>query len=523
MADQTPPILGTLTISKLKAVAAARGIDISSCKYKKDYVARLAASGLTEEDIRSALEGSGDRPVTATDAEMDDISDELHEIADRPTDAKDLPSAEDDEVERGIDQALLMKPSFFEIDSDNERAWNRMMMGDFPEAIALNKEAREKMISRLSVFHVYSAALSIRAAETLLASIANANGGEWDPDIKTALAEAKKAFIEGPPKRREDTLAEIEIISQRAYEAFVKKMGDSEVELRQILTEYSTFGVHTHEPHRLLEIAGQAKQSFNLLEYSKLVNEAKSHAERARHARVLAIDDQFEDVRTAIDAARDAGVDVSSDEKDLSKARKAFDAKEFRRATELLAAIELAVDSAHSTRVRERQVAVKEISEISESLAMSEPELEEAAMYGMNVQEGLLFVRGTKKALDEKDIVTASKLSRKVRRLTKSMEKELEQKRLEQGVLRHVDDVNCGKCGKPTLFSHPDGSQKCSECGHSFVISQDSPVELDDTSEDPRGEQPEKDATRKDDVKPQAALAKAPGDGKKRKGLFRRG
>ncbi len=522
MADEIPPILSTLTISKLKAVAAAHGIDLSSCKYKKDYVSRIAASGLTEETIRSTLEGSSS-PASA-DQEMDVISDELHEIADRPSDVKDLPSAQSEEVERGIDQALLMKPSFFEIDSDNERAWNRMLMGDFPEAIQLNKEAREKIISRLSVFHVYSAALSIRAAETLLASIANAHGGEWDPNVKTALAEAKKAFIEGPPKRREETLAEIELISRTAYEAFIEKMADSEVELKHILSDYSNFGVHTHEPHRLLDIAGQAKQSFNLLEYSKLVQEARSHAERAKQVRVRAIDDQFEDVRTAIEAARDAGVDVSADEKDLKKARKAFESSEFRRATELLSAIELAVDAAHSKRVKEQKVAVREISEISESLAMSEPELEEAAMYGMDVQEGLLFVRDTKQALDEKDIVTASKLSRKVRRLTKSMEKELEQKRLEKGVVKHIDGAKCDECGKESLYSYPDGMQKCRECGHSSGAERDAATAQTD---EPTGtaKSAEEHSTTADSEPARQVAQKTvqPEEKKKRKGFFRRG
>ncbi|MCJ7607536.1 MAG: hypothetical protein MUO94_06805, partial [Thermoplasmata archaeon] len=119
----------------MKTVASTHRIDISSCKYKKDYIARVAASGLSEDDIRSALGDSGDRdvaqPATSSEQEMDHISDELHEIADRPTEASDLPAGEGEDIERAIDQALLMRPSFFEIDSDNERAWNRMMMGDF--------------------------------------------------------------------------------------------------------------------------------------------------------------------------------------------------------------------------------------------------------------------------------------------------------------------------------------------------------------------------------------------------------
>jgi predicted nucleic acid-binding Zn-ribbon protein len=49
------------------------------------------------------------------------------------------------------------------------------------------------------------------------------------------------------------------------------------------------------------------------------------------------------------------------------------------------------------------------------------------------------------------------------------MEKDLDQKRLELGVIKHVDDAKCGKCGQASLYVYPDAYQKCLECGHAFT------------------------------------------------------
>ncbi|HIH00843.1 TPA: hypothetical protein HA259_01955 [Thermoplasmata archaeon] len=439
MTDDLSRMLKALTVAELKSVAEKTGIDVSSCRNKKSYIAALAGAGLTEQQVKSALGAEAEKKGKQAE-EMTEIENDLKEISEKTDGPKEVPEDENVAIERSIDQALLLRPLFFEVDTATEQAWDRMILGDFAEAIALNRNSRSEVIDRLSTFHLYSTALSIRASETMLRQMKDLDHKAIS-QIKTALAEAKLAFMHGPPKRRETTLEELENLISKALRAFIEKSGQAEKDLREALEEYASFGVHVKGPHELLEIAVQAKNSHDVEQYASLIDQARSQAIRAKEARVREIEGTFENVRTAIDAAREAGVDTSQGEAQFDDARKAYRESDFVRATQLLAAIEQAVDGAHLQKVRlDRDVEAKEIAQITSSIQEDEPDLEEAALYGMDVREGLVFVRSTKTALQHRDVVTAAKYSRKVRKLTKSMEKDLEKLRKEHTTKTKVDD-----------------------------------------------------------------------------------
>ncbi len=418
MTNNLTELLGTLTVAELKSVAKRHGIDVSSCRGKKSYMKVLAGADLTRKKVKVALD-------------MEEIEADLKDISEKKAEPGDVPEDENISIERSIDQALHLRPLFFEIDTATEQAWNRMILGDFSEALKLNRDSRSLVIERLSTFHLYSTALSIRASETLLGQVTWSDA-KVSSQLKTALAEAKKAFMNGPPKRRETTLEELENLTTKAFEAFIDKSQETEDDLRNMLEEYSSFGVHVKSSHELLEVATQAKSYSDIEQYAKLMDEARAHAERAKEVRMKEIDNAFEHVRVAIEAAKEAGVKTAEGQAMFTSAKKAFRSSKFAKAMELLASVEQAVDSAHEQRVRQDQgVEAEEIAQITSSLQQAEPDLEEAAMYGMDVRDGLLFVKSTKTALQQRDVVTAAKFSMKVRKLTKSMEKDLEKLREE--------------------------------------------------------------------------------------------
>lgn len=467
MADNLSRRLKALSVSDLRDIAERAGVDVSSCKSKKDLVAALSQSGMTEERLDGHLSDTSGVAKGSVD-EMENVRNDLREISEKPPNAKDVPEDEDMEIERSIDKALLLRPLFFEIDSETEHAWNRMILGDFSEAMRLNINSRSAAVERLTNFYLYSAALSIRAAETLLRDMKGLEP-KMASELRTALAEAKMAFIHGPPKRREETVEEIEALTTKAVEAFITQTFGAEQELRDMLQEYASFGVRTQGSHELLEIALNAKRSYDLGQYSDLLSKAKAQADADREARLREIEDAFEQVGAAIEAAKAAGADTKNEENGLKDAKKAMKRNEFRMAIDMLSAVERTADSAHLERVRsDGAVEAREIEEITSSIRDAEPDLEEAAMYGLDVQAGLVFVRQTKAALEHRDVVAASKYSMRMRKLAKSMEGDIRRLRTERGVAKHVPDAMCGECGKTTLYAYPNGRTKCNECGHAF-------------------------------------------------------
>jgi ribosomal protein L37AE/L43A len=62
-----------------------------------------------------------------------------------------------------------------------------------------------------------------------------------------------------------------------------------------------------------------------------------------------------------------------------------------------------------------------------------------------------------------------------VKEIMDSMEPELDKKRIETGAAKPIEDAKCGKCGAKSLYMFPNEVQKCTDCGHSFVMPQEVP------------------------------------------------
>ncbi|MCU0860275.1 MAG: hypothetical protein MUE55_06795 [Thermoplasmata archaeon] len=514
MSNDAPRHLDGLPVGKLKAIARFHAVDTSSCKSKKDYIGALASAGITEQQVHDALSSdkNGKKEVAGrkdADAAMRDVED----IARKSPEVKVLPAKDDEEVERNIDRALMVRPSFFEVESQVEGAWNHMIMADYHDALKANSQARVRMLDRFSSFQVFSSALSIRAAESIISSLNDAEG-KVDPRLRSALAEAKRAFVDGSPRHREETLEELETLASKAYESFFEGSTKAEAELRTLLADYESFGAQTQESKRLLEIAEQARQAFNVAEYAKLLDDARQAAVGAKERRAAEIDRSFGMARSALHEAREAGAVLAVGEKELTEARDAFDRQAFKRATDLIAAVERTADQAHLERMRDRAAMERQTARVSGEIAGLESTLREAAAYGMDVEEGLLFVSKAKSSFVSRDIVTAAKYVRVVKDRSAAFQGDLDKKRVERGIAKKVEDARCGKCGKEALYSFPNDRRKCMECGHSFsmVVAPLSPtmepIEKPVSSAPQEGGSPEKDEAPAEDTPRKGLLSR---------------
>jgi len=464
MTDDPHNFLNQLTIWKLKTVAEEFGVDVSNCKFKRDYVQKIATKKITEEQVRIVL-SKPKKKGREPEQEVKDIGKEIEAIAKSPMEPLELPRKEEKEIEKHLDEALMLKPALFDVDSKAQAAYSKMILGEYYDALKLNREARLKGLEDFSSFQVYSAAVSIRAADELFAKLVSEKG-QLDPILRTALAEAKRAFINGPPKRREETLEGLEVLSTKAYDAFISNSEKEEAELMGLLADYESFGTRTDESRRYLEIASQAKRSLNIAEHSKLLRDARDRAEHAKGLRTREIKNTFPIVRAATIAAKDAGVDTSSAESRMEDARKAYDDGAFSRAVEMLASIERQVDSAHLEQIRgKRELEARQLESARTTLTTHEPILLEASQYGLEAGEGLVHINTAKTALNRKDAVNAAKHSVRVKDIVQSMEKDIDAKRIDRGVIKLVEGAKCEKCGQEALYAYPDRSEKCVKCG----------------------------------------------------------
>ncbi len=457
--------LNELPIWKLKVVAAEYRIDISACKYKKDFISKIRSKKITEEQVRKALakaKAETERPSE----ELKDIGKDLEMIARRPLEPSETPAHDEQLVERHIDEALTMRPAFFEVDSTSESAMNRMLIGDFNEAIKMNRDARLRCLDSFSTFQVYSAALSIRAVDELLARLPEGMPVA-DSTLKTAVTAAKRAFLNGPPRQREEALESLEALAAKTYEAFVKHSEGDEVELRSLLADYESFGTRTEESRRYLEIAASAKQTFNMEEYSRYVNQARDKAETAKQDRVKEIGGIFHLIAASAAEAKELGADTAVVESNINDARRAYEDGSFKRSVELLASVDRALDGHHVEMMRRRrELEAAQLQKAGGWVAECEPVLAEAASYGFDVKDAQAKLSIAKTALANRDAVNASKYGRYIKETVHRMDRELDNKRLEMGTIRHVDGAKCEECGQESVYEHPNSSKKCMACGY---------------------------------------------------------
>ena len=455
--------LNELPIWKLKVVAAEHKIDVSVCKYKKDYISKIKSKKLTEEQVRKALakaKSVEERPSE----ELKAIGKDLEEIAARPLEPTEMPTHDEELVETHIDEALTMRPSFFEVDSTTESAMNRMLIGDFNEAIKTNREARLKCLDSFSTFQVYSAALAIRAVDELLARLPDSMP-KTDSTLKTAVTAAKRAFLTGPPRQREEALESLESLAAKTYDVFVKHTEGDEVELKNLLSDYESFGTRTEESRRYLEIAASAKQTFNMEEYSRYVNEAREKAEVAKQDRVREIGGIFHLIAASAAEAKELGADTAVVESNIGDARKAYEDGSFKRTVELLASVDRALDGHHVEMLRRRRdLEAVQLQKANAWIVECEPVLAEAASYGFDVKDAQAKLGIAKSALINRDPVNASKYGRYVKDTIQRIDKDLDNKRLELGTIKHVDGAKCEKCGQESLYEYPNSSRKCLTC-----------------------------------------------------------
>lgn len=486
MAEGPGHFLNELTIWKLKALAEAYNIDVSSCRYKRDYIQKISAKKLTEEQVRSSLDRMKNGKETIRNAKGDKaLGRELEAIAKAPLQPPEMPKGDEINVERHLDEALMMKPALFEADSAAEGALSRMILGDYYNAIKLSRDARSKCLENFSRFQIYSTAMSIRAADELFSRIVSEKG-DLDPMLRTALAEAKRAFIDGPPKRREETLENLEVLATKAFDAFLANTEKEEAELRGLLADYESFGTRTEESRRYLEVAGQARQAMNIAEYNKLIESAKTQAEKAKDQRAKEIANSFHIVRAAAAEARDLGIDTSSADKKFAEAKKAFEQGSFKSTVGLLTDIERQVDAAHLEQLKSRKdLEESQLESVRLAIESYEPVFKEASSYGFDVREGSYHIVNARAALARRDAINGVKFGRRIRETGASLDNELDKKRLELGVIKHVDGAKCGKCGHESLYIYPNMRQKCRECGHSFSTSETQGVVASSTEKQP--------------------------------------
>jgi len=114
---------------------------------------------------------------------------------------------------------------------------------------------------------------------------------------------------------------------------------------------------------------------------------------------------------------------------------------------------------------RRRELEAVQLQKASAWVVEYEPVLKEAASYGFDVKDAQAKLAIAKTALVNRDPVNASKYGRYIKDTLHRIEKELDNRRLELGTIKHIEGSKCEKCRQESMYEYPDASRKCLTCG----------------------------------------------------------
>jgi len=462
--------LSDLTVIELRKLARERSIDISGAIRKKELIDKILVWDkapkigtilMPEKDISEAeapeeLKTEGEVVLESEKLERGKLT-EGPKISAKTKEEEKLV-----EIREYIRFMEGNRPSFFGIDGLLEGVTTKYGTGDYYGAIQAIKTVRERASDFYSHFRIFTNALGIDASERLLEEAVR-RGTLSQERANKLVKTAMFGFVEGSPKKREETLEQLE---NGALEAFDKIIGNLDKDLKiyhQRANELKEIGADVVEAIRLLTEAEKLKTALKLQEAKEQLNSAKNLLKQVEKVRLEEIRYAIPRVRSAIEEAKSIGIDITEPEKELKKASYYIERGEIKLCVESLTKSESVVDQMqHAKLSTDPALRTSQLEKARKITKQLSPFLTDVGSYGIDISEVMHYLRNAQIAITHGDSINAPKFARRADELAKSFVKELE--KLKKRSI-HLDDERCERCGQEMLYKFDTGIKRCANCG----------------------------------------------------------
>lgn len=460
-----------MTVLELRKLARSNSIDISSIIRKREIIDEILNSGKAPELLGIAVSEAETKPLPAQE-EMS-VSDKSVGESEKPEKRtpgknagiapKGKPDKREAETEQYIKLIIGNRTSFFEIDGMIETALTRYASGDYYGAVQAIQAVRIKASDIYSHFRIYTNALGIDASEKLL-SEATKRETISKKDANQLIKTAKNGFVNGTPKRRDETLNKLERGALKAVDKIIGEVG-RELEMnRTRANELRAIGADVIEPDHLLAEAEKLKVAMKPQEAKSLIAQANTMMTRAEKIRLEEIRYSIPRVRSAIEESKTLDIDVTESENELKKASYYLERGELKLCVDSLNKSESQVDQLLRVRISsDPSIRKTQLEKTQKNIQYNEPYLNDIASYGLDTSEAMHYLRNAQTALSRGDAINAPKFARRMESLAKEIAEEVE-KLKKRSV--HASDDRCARCNQEMLYDYDTGIRRCSNCGY---------------------------------------------------------
>jgi len=488
MTSDARAILDTLSAEELRTLAADRGVDLSGCKVRADYVKRLAVAASVQETLGAPAYRL--RPLLAakTVPALQKLAADLHvdvaacvkkgdyvaRIAASPA-ATPLLSASPpsspaaphgDLADAGADPLIQQGRSqdvdFGLVEDVLDQARMRFEERNFDRTLELAREALLLARGSLDAFEKAAWAYGLLAAQRLIEESGRV-GHDVDPAAEL-LREAKAAFASGTLGTRQDLLLQLQAATKALFSEEMRRVRQAVYAVQEKIGQTAHLGGDVSAAGDALARAREAAERADHARALELVADAERLAGAALEKRVREIQEKLPATERQIEEARQVGADVDEAARLLGKAKVAVLRKEYVLASELLQRAERScLEAQHYQVERVMELRMRQIEKVQGLVNYLVPIMDEAASFDLNIEEPRRYLSEARNVLDQGDYVNGTLLAKLAEDGLRPMVPTLVAERARRGITK-PSTGRCETCDSPDVAFLDDGWMKCSAC-----------------------------------------------------------
>jgi len=475
-AFQVRPILAEKTVAELHALAVEHGVDLEGLTKKPDILDRIAASPAASRIFETPAGAVATEPKPESDVAEPapppgpDLQEQTppEPTAAEPPARKEPPPPEapHPDADGLLVQARNIDADFGLAEDILDQARMRFEERAFDRVLELAHEALLLVHGTLDAFERSAWSYGIMASQKLIEE-----SGRVGRDVEPAAAllrDARVAYVSGNLAANRDLLIKLQGATKALYSEEVQRLRQKIYGAEDRIQQAALLGADVAAAEEALSRARDAMQRAEHAKAVELLSETERLAQVALDARVKEIAGAIPAAAKIIEESKNVGAEVGEASRLLEKARVAIERKEYVLAAELVQRSERsALQAQHHQIQKAMELRLRQIEKAQGVVNRVVPILDEAAGYGINIEEARRVLTDAADVLDQGDYVNGTLLARRAEELALAIVPQLVAERPKHGIAKPASG-KCEVCSSEDVAFLDDGWSRCSACSASW-------------------------------------------------------
>lgn len=446
------PMLKARSIPDLQSLAAENGVDVAGLTKKADLIDRIAASPAASKLLEPTPAAVAPEPTPGPPKAVEPEA--------KP--APQVPEVAPAGPEGLLQQGKNIDADFGLAEDILDQARMRFEERAFDRVLELAHEALLLVHGTLDAFERSAWAYGILASQKLIEE-----SGRVGRDVEPAaslLRNAKVAYVSGNLAANRDLLIQLQGATKALYSEEVQRLRRAIYAAEDRIQQAGHVGADVAAAAESLTRARDAMQRAEHARALELLAETERLADAAVDVRVKEIAGAIPSTAKLIEESKNVGAEVEDATRLLEKAKVAIERREYVLAAELVQRAERsALQAQHYQIQKVMELRLRQIERAQGIMNRVVPVLDEAASYGLDVEEVRRVLTDAEDVLDQGDYVNGTILARRAEELTLSLVPRIVAERPKHGIVKPTAG-RCTACESPDVVFLDDGWSRCNIC-----------------------------------------------------------